>query len=330
MPIPRRAALTCLAGASLAALSRAVFAQSSPTQPLSTQPVRAVCGSSPGSITDLIARIVQPGLSQRLGQPVVVDNRAGAGGNIAAEYLAKAAPDGQTIMIVSGGIMTLNPYLFRDLPFDPLRDIRLVSRITAGGFLLAVPSAAGITDVDGLVAHLKRKGDAANYGSPGIGFAMHVGSELFLHAVGAKATHVPYRGSAAAINALVAGEVDFLFDSRGPLAPHLQSGKVRVIANGGSLPDPAFPDLPRLSDRFSDVVVQSWTAVAVSAATPEPLVRRLDAATRATLEEAEVSARLRSVGNGPAYIGPEEFVRFYAEERERAARGVEIAGVRPQ
>ncbi|MBU8540162.1 Bug family tripartite tricarboxylate transporter substrate binding protein [Falsiroseomonas tokyonensis] len=328
MIIPRRRALAAIG----AALSAPAIAQTQPssTQPASTQPIRCVCGSSPGSITDLIARIVQPGLSRRLGQPVVVDNRPGAGGNLAAEVLARAAPDGQTIMVISGGIMTLNPYLYRELAFDPARDIKLVSRITAGGFLLAVPASIGVEDVDGLIAHLRRKGDAANYGSPGIGFAMHVGSEVFLNAVGAKAVHIPYRGSAAAINALVAGEVDFVFDSRGPLLPHLQSGKAKVIANGGSLPDIVHPDLPRLADRWPEVVVQSWTAVAAPAALPAQLVRRLDDAMRETLAEPEVVAQLRRVGNGPAYIGPEDFVRFYAEERERAARGVRIAGVQPQ
>ena len=322
MPIPRRAALAALAAAPPLLAARRAAAQ--------TQPVRAICGSSPGSITDLIARIVQPGLAQRLGQPVVVDNRPGAGGNIAAEFLARAAPDGQTIMVTSGGILTLNPYLYRDLPFDPVRDIKLVSRITAGGFLLAVPASIGVTDVDGLIAHLKRKGDAANYGSPGIGFAMHVGAEVFLNAIGAKAIHVPYRGSAAAINALTAGEVDFLFDSRGPLLPQLQSGQVRVIANGGTLPDLAYPDLPRLSDRYPEVVVQSWTAIVAPAALPDALVRRLDNATRAALEEPDAAARLRGVGNGPAYLGPEALQAFFAEERARAARGVELAGVRPQ
>ncbi|MCG7363948.1 tripartite tricarboxylate transporter substrate binding protein [Roseomonas sp. ACRSG] len=319
MSIPRRAALA-LAPPFLAAWPAGA----------QTQPLRMVCGSSPGSITDLIARIVQPGLARRLGQPVVVDNRPGAGGNIAAEFLARAAPDGHTIMAISGGIMTLNPYLYRDLPFDPVRDIRLVSRTTAGGFLLAVPASTGVTDVDGLIAHLRRKGDASNYGSPGIGFAMHIGAEVFLNAIGAKATHVPYRGSAAAINALAAGEIDFLFDSRGPLLPQLQSGVVRVIANGGLLPDLAYPDLPRLSDRYPEVVVQSWTAIVAPANLPDPLLRRLDDATRETLEEPETAARLRVVGNGPAYLGPDAFKTFFAEERTRAARGVELAGIRPQ
>ncbi|WP_338664675.1 tripartite tricarboxylate transporter substrate binding protein [Pararoseomonas sp. SCSIO 73927] len=319
MSTPRRAALA-LAPPLLVARRSSAQAQA----------IRAVCGSSPGSITDLIARIVQPGLAQRLGQPVVVDNRPGAGGNIAAEFLARAAPDGATIMVTSGGILTLNPYLYRDLPFDPVRDLRLVSRITAGGFLLAVPASIGVTEVDGLIAHLRRKGEASNYGSPGIGFAMHVGAEVFLNAIGARVTHVPYRGSAAAINALAAGEVDFLFDSRGPLLPQLQSGVVRVIANGGSLPDLAYPDLPRLSDRYPEVVVQSWTAIVAPAALPEPLLRRLDDAMRATLEEPEATARLRAVGNGPAYLGPEAFRQFFQEERARAARGVELAGIRPQ
>jgi tripartite-type tricarboxylate transporter receptor subunit TctC len=325
MSISRRTALASLAGAPLLGLSRPGFAQ-----PASTQPIRAICGSEPGSITDLIARIVQPGLAQRLGQAVVIDNRPGAGGNIATAELVRAAPDGQTIMILSGGIMTLNPHLYRNMPFDPVRDIKLVSRITAGGFLLAVPTASGITDVPGLVAHLKRKGDAANFGSPGIGFVPHLGAEMFLAATGAKAVHVPYRGSAAAINALVSGEVDFLFDSRGPLVAQLQAGKIRVIANGGTLPDLVYPELPFLSATLPGVIVQSWTAVATPVAVADPALRRLDAAMRATLEDPDVAARLRTVGNGPAYLGPDEFVRFYAEERERAARAVEIAKVTPQ
>ncbi|MBP0445343.1 tripartite tricarboxylate transporter substrate binding protein [Roseomonas sp. SSH11] len=328
MLIPRRAALACLASAPLA---RPALAQSQPQPGWSpTQPVRAVCGSSPGSITDLIARVVQPGLAQRLGQTVVVDNRPGAGGNIAGEFLARAAPDGHTIMVVSGGIMTLNPHLYREMPFNPARDIKLVSRITAGGFLLAVPASIGVTDVDGLIAHLRRKGEAANYGSPGIGFAMHVGTEVFLNATGLKVTHVPYRGSAAAINALLAGEVDFLFDSRGPLLSGLQSGKLRVIANGGTLPDLVYPDLPRLSDRFPDVVVQSWTAIAAPGGIPDPILRRLDDAMRATLQDPEVVERLRAIGNGPAYLGPEALAAFFAEERARAARGVELARITPQ
>ena len=295
-----------------------------------TAPLRAVCGSSPGSITDLIARIVQPGLAQRLGRPVVVDNRPGAGGNIAAAFVAQAPADGNTILIVSGGIMTLNAHLYREMPFDPVRDIKLITRLTNGGFMLAVPAASGITDVEGLIALLKRKGDRANFGSPGIGFVPHLGAEMFLAAIGATATHVPYRGSAAAINALIAGEVDFLFDSRGPLVPHLQSGTVRVIANGGSLPDLVYPNLPRLSDTWPGVVVQSWTAVAARTGLPDPIVRRLNEATRETLEDPEVVTRLRSVGNGPAYLGPDEFVQFYADERERAARAIQIANVAPQ
>jgi tripartite-type tricarboxylate transporter receptor subunit TctC len=325
MSISRRTALASLAGAPLLGPSCPGFAQ-----PASTQPIRAICGSEPGSITDLIARIVQPGLAQRLGQAVVIDNRPGAGGNIATAELVRAAPDGQTIMILSGGIMTLNPHLYRNMPFDPVRDIKLVSRITAGGFLLAVPTASGITDVPGLVALLKRKGDAANFGSPGIGFVPHLGAEMFLAATGAKAVHVPYRGSAAAINALVSGEVDFLFDSRGPLVAQLQAGKIRVIANGGTLPDLVYPELPFLSATLPGVIVQSWTAVVTPVAVADPALRRLDAAMRATLEDPDVAARLRTVGNGPAYLGPDEFVRFYAEERERAARAIEIAKVTPQ
>lgn len=325
MVLSRRVLLASLPGAALSLPAAPALAQ-----PGSSQPLRAICGSSPGSITDLIARIIQPGLAQRLGQAVVVDNRPGAGGNLAAEQLVRAAPDGQTFMVISGGIVTLNQHLYRNLPFDPERDIKLVSRLTAGGFLLAVPTAIGVNNVDELIAHLKRKGDAANFGSPGIGFAMHVGAEVFLNAIGAKATHVPYRGSAAAINALITGEVDFLFDSRGPLLPHLQAGRVKVIANGGSLPDIVYPDLPRLMDRWPDVVVQSWTAIAAPAALPAALVRRLDDATRETLSDPEVITRLRSVSNGPAYIGPDEFTAFYAAELARATRGVRLAGVQPQ
>jgi tripartite-type tricarboxylate transporter receptor subunit TctC len=289
-----------------------------------------VLGSSPGSITDLIARVVQPGLATRLGQPVIVDNRPGAGGNIAAGFLRQASPDGNTIMVVSGGIMTLNPYLYRDLPFDPVRHFRLISRITAGGFLLAVSSASGITDVAGLLERLREKGGAANFGSPGIGFVPHLAGELLLKTAGLQATHIPYRGSAAATNGLIAGEVDFLFDSRGPLLPHLESGAIRLIANAGTDPDHVFPDLPVLSTILPGVVIRSWTAVIAPAGLSDAIARKLDEATRATLQDPEVITRLRSIGNGPAYLSGPAFGAFYTQERERAAAMIAAAGVQPQ
>ncbi|WP_431283589.1 Bug family tripartite tricarboxylate transporter substrate binding protein [Humitalea sp. 24SJ18S-53] len=321
MPLPRRQALGLVALPALL-LHRGAAAQAWPSRP-----IRLISGSSPGSITDLIARIVQPGLGERLGQPMIVDNRPGAGGNIATGFVAQAPADGYTLMVLSGGIMTLNQYLYRDMPFDPVRDIKLITRLTNGGFLLTVSTASGITDVAGLLARLRQKGDAANYGTPGVGFAQHVGSEMFLSATGVTATHVPYRGSAAAVQGLIAGEVDFIFDSRGPLVAQLQAGTLRLIANGGSVPDPVYPALPTLSDTWPDVVVQSWTALAGPSALPAPIVQRLDDATRATLLDPEVTARLRMVGNGPAYLGPDDFIGFYAAERARAARSVAIARI---
>lgn len=325
MPCTRRAVLGLALAIPGLALSRPSLAETWPSRP-----IRLVCGSSPGSITDLIARVVEPGVARRLGQPVVMDNRPGAGGNIAAGFLRQAAPDGYTLMVVSGGIMTLNPYLYRELPFDPVRDFRLISRITAGGFLLAVRSASGVTDPPGLLQHLRQKGAAANFGSPGIGFVPHLAGELMLKTAGLQATHIPYRGSAAAINGLIAGEVDFLFDSRGPLLPHIQSGAVRLVANAGSVPDHVFPDLPTLSDLLPGVVITSWTAMIGPAGLPETIRRRIDDAVRAALEEPEVISRLRMIGNGPAYLGGAELDAFYAQDRERAARMVAAAGVQPQ
>lgn len=325
MPCTRRAVLSLAASAPFLAPTRSSAADDWPSQP-----IRLVLGSSPGSITDLIARVVQPGLAKRLGQPVVADNRPGAGGNIAAGFLRQAAPDGYTVMVVSGGIMTLNPHLYRNLPFDPPRDFRLISRITAGGFLLAVSAASGITDVAGLLERLREKGSAANFGSPGVGFVPHLAGELLLKTAGLEATHIPYRGSAAASNGLVAGEVDFLFDSRGPLLSHIQAGDIRLIANAGSVPDHVFPDLPMLSDTLPEVVITSWTALIAPAGLPDAIAKRLDDATQETLREPEVVAALRSLGNGPDYLGGADFEAFYARERERAATMVAIAGVQPQ
>jgi tripartite-type tricarboxylate transporter receptor subunit TctC len=322
MPFARRILLrTALAGSTVA-LSRPALTQANV--------IRLVCPSAPGGVTDLITRIVQPALAQHLGRTIVVDNRPGAGGNLAAAFVAQAPADGSIIMVASGGLMALNPLVFRTMPFDPLRDIRLVSRLTAGTFLLAVHAGTGVTDVAGLIEYLKRKGDAANFGSPGIGYIPHLGAEMFLVETGTTATHVPYRGSVGAINALASGEVDFLFDSRGPLAPHLQSGAVRVIANGGTRPDLTYPDLPMLSRTMPGVVVQSWTAMAGPAGMPEEFVRRLDAATRAALQDPGVVERLREVANGPAYLDTAELDAFYAEERRRLAHAVQVARVTPQ
>lgn len=328
MSLDRRAALrlaTCLPGL---ALARAASAQGAAPWP--SRPIRVISGSSPGSITDLIARIIQPGISRRLGQPLVIENRPGAGGNIATGFLVQQPADGHTLMVLSGGIMTLNRYLYRELPFDPERDVKLITRLTNGGFLLAVSAASGITTPQELVEHLRRKGDAANYGSPGIGFVPHLGAEMFLAATGVKATHIPYRGSGAVVQGLLSGEVDFLFDSRGPLLSLIQTGEIRVIGNGGSMVDHVFPDLPLLSGIWPGLVVQSWTALAGPGALPNEIVRRLDEATRETLAEAEVTQRLRNIGGGPAYLGTEDFVEFFATERERAARTVALAGITQQ
>jgi len=280
----------------------------------------------------MMARLVAEPLSARLGRPVLVENRAGGAANIGVGVLARAAPDGNTIGVVSLTTMGLNPWLYAgNLPFDPARDFAfLTNGAVTPNVLVVNPAKLPVASLDELLAWLRANPGRANYGSSGAGTAIHISMELFLGAAGATATHVPYRGSAPMIADLIGGQIDMAVDGAAVAWPHVQGGRLRALATTGASRAFFAPELPTLAERFPGLVVDPWHGFAAPAGTPAALVESLSAALRAVLAEPAMAARMQAAVMQPAPMAPEAFAGFVAAERARYGAVITRAGIRAE
>jgi tripartite-type tricarboxylate transporter receptor subunit TctC len=322
-PLPRRALAPL--GAALLAAPAARAQRGWPERN-----VTLIVPVAPGGATDMIARTVAEGLAPRLGRPVVVDNRPGGAANIGVAALARATPDGHTIGMASLTTMALNPWVYRErLPFDPARDFAFLSN---GAFtpnvLLVNPRRIPATSVPELVAWLRAHPGRANYGSGGVGTALHIAMELFLNAAGATATHVTYRGSAPLMTDLIAGQIEFTMDAAAVAQPHLQAGTIRALATTGARRPPFAADIPTLSELYPDVVLDAWHGFAAPAATPATIVARLSEEIQAVLREPAVAARMTAALMVPAPMTAEAFSAFAGAERARMGQVIERLNLR--
>lgn len=261
-----------------------------------TRPVTIVVPYIAGGPSDTLARAVGAALTPAIGQPVVVENRPGANGAVAAGQAARAAPDGHTLLVAASGIMTINPHVMRNLAYDPLRDFApLTIAISAPNLLVAHPSLAPET-LPALVAWLRAHPGKASYGSSGIGSSEHLSMELFAQRTGTALTHVPYGGSAAAVTDLLAGTVQVAFLNIAAVAPPVRAGGLRAIAVGSPARHPLLPEVPTVAEEVPGFAGGSWHSFAVPRATPEPLQERLHAALVAALRTPEVGERLARTG----------------------------------
>jgi tripartite-type tricarboxylate transporter receptor subunit TctC len=296
------------------------------------RPVTLIVPFAPGGATDMIARLVAERLALRLGRAVVVENRAGAAANIGVSALARAAPDGYTIGVVSLTTMGLNPWLYRErLPFNPDADFAPISN---GAFtpnvLVVNPRKIPVSDLAGLVAWLKANPGAASYGAGAAGTAIHVAAEMFLAASGTRAVHVAYRGSAPLMTDLIAGEIDFAVDGAATAWPQVQAGTLRALATTGAARQPFAPDLPTLHEVWPGTIIDPWHGFAAPAATPRPIVERLSREVRAVLAEPETTARFAAQVMVPAPMEPAAFAAFILEERRRYGVVIERLGLRAE
>ena len=296
------------------------------------RPLTVIVPFAPGGATDMMARLVAEPLSARLGRPVLVENRAGGAANIGVGVLARAAPDGNTIGVVSLTTMGLNPWLYAgNLPFDPARDFAfLTNGAVTPNVLVVNPAKLPVASLDELLAWLRANPGRANYGSSGAGTAIHISMELFLGAAGATATHVPYRGSAPMIADLIGGQIDMAVDGAAVAWPHVQGGRLRALATTGASRAFFAPDLPTLAERFPGLVVDPWHGFAAPAGTPAALVESLSAALRAVLAEPAMAARMQAAVMQPAPMAPEAFAEFVAAERARYGAVITRAGIRAE
>ncbi len=292
------------------------------------KPIRIVVPYPPGGGTDIVVRAFGPRLSERLGQPVVVDNRGGATGTIGSEMVAHAAPDGYTLLAHTNAGITILPHLNKSLPYDPLKDFAPVTLATSSPYLLVVHPKISVASVAQLIALVKAHPGELNYASSGNGASTHLAGLLFCRMADVNMVHVPYKGSAPAITALLAGEVQMRFSSIPPVLPHVRSGRLRAIAVTGAKHFSLLPELPTVAETLPGYEVDSWYGVFAPAGTPAAIVDRLNAEIASALRSPDVKRLLEAdgseaVGSSAAAFGAiirAEYARWAPVVRESGAR----------
>lgn len=305
----RRSALACAAVA-LAALAP-VQAQTWPDKP-----IKLIVSFAPGGVHDTLARVLQPPLTESLGQPIVIENRPGAGGNIAAEAVAKSAPDGYTFLVASEAIAT-NEYLYGSMAYDPYRDLAPVAKLADYPMALIVNPSVPASNVKELLALAAAKPGSLSYGSAGIGTSGHLAGELLNSVEKVSIVHVPYKGGAPALADLVAGRIQVMFLSVSLSAPQAKQGKVRVLALTGDKRSDKLPEVPTTAEQgFPGVQALLFSSLLAPAATPAPVIRRMNAEVVNALRAPETVARLTDLGAVPAPSSPAEFAAILKRDGE--------------
>lgn len=320
----------CAGVAGLVLIPSILWAQQAPVYP--NRPVRMVVTFTAGGTPDAIARIVAGQVERQLGQSVVVDNRAGANGIIGTDIVAKAAPDGYTLLHVTGSLV-INPRIYRKLPYDVFRDLEPVTNIVLGdGYLLLVHPGVPAQSVKELVALAKNKDKPLSYGTPGIGNTLHLATELFNMKAGTQLLHVPYKGVAPALNSLLAGETQVIFIPPTIAVQHVKAGKARALGFTGSKRWAFMPELPTLMEAgVPDFeITGSWHGWLAPAKTPPAVIARIQAEAKKALQVARVREFLVAGGYEPDGSTPEEFRKFLKKESDRYAEAVRAAGIKPE
>jgi tripartite-type tricarboxylate transporter receptor subunit TctC len=294
-----------------------------------TRPIRLVAPFPAGGVLDFFSRITAQKMSERMGQQVVVENRAGAAGIIGFEYVAKSAPDGYTLVVGSAGTIGINPSLYAKLPFDVNRDFAGVTLIATGPVMIAVHPSLPAKSVGELIALARSRPGALNYASAGSGTTAHLSSELFALLAGVKLTHVPYKGSGPAAAAFVGGEVGIYIENIPVFIPYLQAKRVRALAVSGESRFPTLPDIPTAAEGgLKGYDAAGWWGIFVPAATPKEVVARLHSEISAVAAMPDVRERMLEQGGVPSGIGGEKFAAFVRADQTRWARVVKESGAR--
>jgi tripartite-type tricarboxylate transporter receptor subunit TctC len=324
MKLPRRKFLQLAAGAAaLPGASRVARAQAYPTRP-----VRLILTTTPGGPADLVARPMGQWLSECLGQPVIIENRPGAGSNVGTEAVVRAAPDGYTLLLVATGNAS-NATLYENLNFDFIRDIAPVASLIRGPFVMVVNAAFPAKTIPEFIAYAKANSGKINFASGGTGFASHLSGELFKMMTGVNMVHVPYRGQSAAMTDLLGDRVQVMFDPVVSSLPHIRAGKLRPLAVTTSTRSEMLPDIPTVGDFLPGYEASIWFGVGAPRNTPSGIVDRLNREINAGLADPALKARLADLGGTVLAGSPADFGKLIAEETEKWAKVIKFANIKP-
>ncbi|MBW6398814.1 tripartite tricarboxylate transporter substrate binding protein [Roseomonas sp. HJA6] len=318
---PSRRSLLLLAATSL---PTPALAQVYPDRPL-----RFVIPWPPGGTNDIVGRLVADGLAHRLGQPVVIENRGGAGGALGAEVVAKSAPDGYTLLLGGSGSLTINQLVRKRLPYDPATAFAPVGMIGSGANVIIVHPSVPATNLRELQAVARAANPPLNYASPGVGSTGHAAGALITQVLGVEMQHVPYRGTGPAMNDVVAGRIQVFTNALAPMQPQIEAGTVRALAIAGPRRNAALPNVPTTGEAgFPDIQAATWYALFATGGTPPDRVDRLFAALSATLADGDIRKKLEDGGlDVEPSESPAAFARFVAEDAARWEPVVRRAGV---
>jgi tripartite-type tricarboxylate transporter receptor subunit TctC len=312
-----------LAGPGFAAMAPAARAQPAWAP---ERPIRLIVGFAAGGSTDVTARLVAAALGERLGQPMIVENRPGAGGNIAAEAAARAAPDGHTLFLGVSGILAANPALYRTLPFDPLRDFAPISQVAFIPNLVVVNPDLPVRDLAGFIAYARAAPGRVHYGSAGIGTSLHLAGALLAARAGLSLVHVPYRGGAPAATDLLSNKIEMLASPLVEVLANVQAGKLRPLAVTTARRSPLLPEVPTVGETIPGFEIALWNGLLAPAGTPPAAIARFAAEAAAALRGDDLRRKLAEQGSEPAPSTPEEFARFIRAEIPRWTEIVRLSG----
>ena len=294
------------------------------------RPIRMILPASPGGPVDVIARTVGVGLAEALGQPIVMDNRAGAGGIIGAEIVARAAPDGYTLLFAHSGPLAIEAALQSKLPYHPLKDFAPVSLVAASPYALIVNPSTPARSVKELIALARARPGKFHYASGGVGTGIHMAGELFNLAAGIKIVHVPYKGAGPSMAALMGGEVDMMFNGVSSALPHVKAGRLRAIAISSAQRSPLLPDLPTVAESGLRYETSGWYGLVAPAGTPKPVTARLQASLHKALNAPEMKERLAAQGIDGIASTPEQLTKHLREELDKWDKVIKAAGLKAQ
>jgi tripartite-type tricarboxylate transporter receptor subunit TctC len=324
MKLPRRNFLHLAAGAVMAGMSRIAWAQAYPSRP-----VRIIVGQAAGSGSDTAARLIGQWLSERLGQPFIIENRPGAAGNIATEAAVRAPPDGHTLLLVNAG-NAINATLYDKLNFNFIRDIAPVAGIFRVPQVMEVNPSVPAKTVSEFIAYAKANPGKVNMASAGIGSAHHVAGELFKFMTGVDMVHVPYRGTTPALTDLLAGQAQVMFDVTPSSTPHIRAGKLRALAVTTATRADVLPEVPVMADFVPGYEASAWLGFGAPKDTPTAIIGKLNREVNAGLADPAIKTRIADLGGTVLSISPADFGKLIADDTEKWAKVIKFANIKPE